>query len=161
MPQSLIQQVLECVRIFKTANSIATLCSVKAYIREGERFITLNLSQFAISSFISSSESRVARNLDEDVAKDLKGKKFILLKGEESLDENGQAALERIKSISSDLTDAYILKERLRTIYATAKDGYVAYCLLRSWCSMARCAGLSSRPLVSETSNTFGERYLT
>jgi hypothetical protein len=79
----------------------------------------------------------VARYLDEDVAKDLKGKKFILLKGEESLDENGQAALERIKSISSDLTDAYILKERLRTIYATAKDGYVAYCLLRSWCSMA------------------------
>ena len=59
---------------------------------------------------------RVARNLDEDVAKDLKGKKFILLKGEESLDENGQVALERIKAISSDLTDAYILKERLRTI---------------------------------------------
>ena len=59
------------------------------------------------------------------------------LKGGKSLDENGQAALERIKSISSDLTDAYILKERLRTIYATAKDGYDACCLLRSWCSMA------------------------
>ena len=59
----------------------------------------------------------MARNLDEDVAKDLKGKKFILLKGEESLDENGQVALERIKAISSDLTDAYILKERLRTIW--------------------------------------------
>lgn len=29
------------------------------------------------------------------------------------------------------------LMERLRTIYATAKDGYDAYCLLRSWCSMA------------------------
>ena len=39
--------------------------------------------------------------------------------------------LERIKAISSDLTDAYILKERLRTI------GYDAYCLLKSWCSMA------------------------
>ena len=75
--------------------------------------------------------------MDEDVAKDLKGKKFILLKGEESLDENGQVALERIKAISSDLTEAYILKERLRTIYATSKDGYDAYCLLRSWCSMA------------------------
>ena len=75
--------------------------------------------------------------MDEDVAKDLKGKKFILLKGEESLDENGQVALERIKAISSDLTEAYILKERLRIVHATSKDGYDAYCLLRSWCSMA------------------------
>jgi transposase len=79
---------------------------------------------------------RVARNLDEDVAKDLKGKKFILLKGEESLDQNGQESLARM-AINSDLADAYMLKERLRTIYATAKDGYGAYCLLRSWCSMA------------------------
>ena len=58
---------------------------------------------------------RVARSLDDDVAKDLKDKKFILLKGEESLDANGQEDLARIKAISSDLTDAYILKERLRT----------------------------------------------
>lgn len=79
----------------------------------------------------------MARSLDDDVAKDLKGKKFILLKGEESLDKNEQEDLARIKAISSDLIDAYILKERLRTIYATAKDGYDAYCLLCSWCSMA------------------------
>lgn len=94
---------------------------------------------------------RVARNLDEDVAKDLKGKKFILLKGEESLDENGQVALERIKAISSDLTDTYILKERLRTIYATAKDGYDAYCLLRSWCSMAEATQIPEVMAMAKT----------
>jgi transposase len=89
---------------------------------------------------------RVARNLDEDVAKDLEGKKFIFPKGEESLDENGQVALERIKAVGGDLADAYILKERLRTIYATAKDGRDAYCLLRSWCSMAEATERYSWP---------------
>jgi transposase len=94
---------------------------------------------------------RVARNLDEDVAKDLKGKKFILLKGEESLDQNGQADLARIKAINNDLADAYMLKERLRTIYTTAKDGYDAYCLLRSWCSMAEATEIAEVKAMANT----------
>ena len=59
--------------------------------------------------------------------------------------------LERIRAISSDLTEAYILKERLRTIYATSKDGYDAYCLLRSWCSMAEATQIPEVKAMAKT----------
>ena len=94
---------------------------------------------------------RVARNLDEDVAKDLKGKKFVLLKNEDSLDERGAEDLDRIRAISSDLSDAHMLKERLRAIYATAKDGFDAYCLLRGWCSMAEATNVPELAAMAKT----------
>ena len=94
---------------------------------------------------------RVARNLDEDTAKDLKGKKFALLKNEDSLDERGAEDLDRIRAISSDLNDAHMLKERLRAIYATAKDGFDAYCLLRGWCSMAEATNVPELAAMAKT----------
>jgi len=35
-----------------------------------------------------------------------------------------------------------MLKERLRAIYATAKNGFDAYCLLRGWCAAADATGV-------------------
>ena len=86
---------------------------------------------------------RVARKLDEDAAKDLKGKRFVLLRNEDDLDSKGAADLERIREINSDLADAHMLKERLRAIYATAKNGFDAYCLLRGWCAAADATGVA------------------
>ena len=59
---------------------------------------------------------RVVRKLDEDAARDLKGKRFVLLRNEDDLDSKGAEDLERIREINGDLADAHMLKERLRAI---------------------------------------------
>ena len=105
----------------------------------------------AMNERLDNVRRRVARNLDEDAAKDLKGKKFVLLKNEDSLDERGAEDLQRIRAISSDLNDAHLLKERLRTIYATAKNGFDAYCLLRGWCSMAEATNVPELAAMAKT----------
>lgn len=94
---------------------------------------------------------RVARKLDEDAAKDLKGKRFLLLKNEDDLDGKGAEDLERIRAINSDLADAHLLKERLRTIYATAENGFDAYCLLRGWCAAADATGVPELAVMAKT----------
>ena len=105
----------------------------------------------AMNERLDNVRRRVARNLDEDAAKDLKGKKFILLRNEDSLDERGAEDLDRIRAISSDLNDAHMLKERLRAIYATAKDGFDAYCLLRGWCAMAEATNVPELEAMANT----------
>ena len=40
---------------------------------------------------------------------------------------------------------------RSPTIYATAKDGYDAYCLLRSWCSMAEATQIPEVKAMAKT----------
>ena len=94
---------------------------------------------------------RVVRKLDEDAARDLKGKRFVLLRNEDDLDSKGAADLERIREINSDLADAHMLKERLRAIYATAKNGFDAYCLLRGWCAAADATGVPELAAMANT----------
>ncbi len=40
----------------------------------------------------------MARKLDEDAARDLKGKRFVLLRNEDDLDSKGAEDLERIRT---------------------------------------------------------------
>ena len=74
-----------------------------------------------------------------------------LLRNEDCLDSKGAADLERIREINSDLADAHMLKERLRAIYATAKNGFDAYCLLRGWCAAADATGVPELAAMAKT----------
>ena len=44
-----------------------------------------------------------------------------------------------------------MLKERLRAIYATAKNGFDAYCLLRGWCAAADATGVPELAAMANT----------
>ena len=74
-----------------------------------------------------------------------------LLRNEDDLDSKGAEDLERIREINSDLADAHMLKERLRAIYATAKNGFDAYCLLRGWCAAADATGVPELAAMAKT----------
>ena len=94
---------------------------------------------------------RVARKFDEDAAKDLKGKRFVLLRNEGDLDSKGVAELKRIRDINSDLADAHMLKVRLRAIYATARNGFDAYCLQRGLCAADDATGAPELAAMAKT----------
>lgn len=75
----------------------------------------------------------------------------MLLRNEDDLDSKGAEDLERIREINGDLADAHMLKERLRAIYATAKNGFDAYCLLRGWCAAADATGVPELAAMAKT----------
>ena len=77
---------------------------------------------------------------------------FSFFSGAASLcNSKGAEDLGRIREINSDLADAHLLKERLRTIYATAKDGFDAYCLLRGWCAATEATGVPELSAMAKT----------
>ena len=57
------------------------------------------------------------------------------------------------QSVNSKKQNAFTLlfHALTRIIYATAKDGYDAYCLLRSWCSMAEATQIPEVKAMAKT----------
>jgi transposase len=71
----------------------------------------------------------------------LKGLRYVVLRANENLKDDGRVKLQKLFAINEPLSKAYILKEQLRTIwrYVERKDGELA---LRDWISQAEASGL-------------------
>lgn len=80
---------------------------------------------------------KAMRCMDEQTRQAIKRKRFLFLKNIEDLDEDDDAALELARSMHQPLSDAYLLKEKLRSIYANASTAGEARAMLRQWCRLA------------------------
>ena len=71
----------------------------------------------------------------------IKNTRYLLLKGEENLDDKGRARLDRLLQINENLSTAYILKEELRAFWEEPhrRAGKKA---LRAWLQKAEESGL-------------------
>jgi len=79
----------------------------------------------------------VIRDLDDDARKSLKNMRMWFLKNREDLDKEALAALDKARAAFQPLSEAYLLKESLRGIYANAKDELDAMIMLEEWIRMA------------------------
>lgn len=84
---------------------------------------------------------RQARTLpDQDLAKELKGARWALLKNPKDLTYNQAVTLARIRGAGGELARAHALKEALRAVFAGDLEPAKVLDLLRRWCSWAsRC----------------------
>ncbi len=80
--------------------------------------------------------------LEDEQKKELKGKRTILLRNEEDLDEDALGELEKLRSKFIDLGTASIMKECLRNIYRLAMDSIVARKAFELWCDKANASGV-------------------
>lgn len=85
---------------------------------------------------------KAMRSMDEQTRKAIKRKRFLFLKNHDKLDEDEADALEKARSMHQPLSDAYMLKEELRSIYANAGSEEAARHLFERWCRLADDTGL-------------------
>ncbi len=86
---------------------------------------------------------RSTMNKLEDVQKkELKGKRFLLIRNEEDLDRDAQGELEKLRNEFADLGTASVMKECLRNIYKMAMDSTLARKAFELWCEKALASGI-------------------
>ena len=79
----------------------------------------------------------VMRDLDDDARKSLKNMRMWFLKNREDLDKEALVTLDKARAAFQPLSEAYLLKEQLRGIYANAADELDALAMLEEWIRMA------------------------
>jgi transposase len=94
---------------------------------------------------------RATRGMDEATRASIKGMRFLFLRNAEGLDAGGKASLETARAVCRELSDAYMLKERLRSIYALARDELDARLQLDEWCAMADGCGVDEMAGMAKT----------
>lgn len=89
--------------------------------------------------------------LEDEQKKELKGKRFLLLRNEESLSEDAAGELQKLRSEFEDLGTASLMKEYLRNIYKLA-DGYeLARTAFLLWCEKAEASGIQCLKQMAKT----------
>ena len=94
---------------------------------------------------------RVVRGLDEETRASIKGLRFSFLRNAEDLTPEQKAPLDAARGQFRELSDAYMLKEKLRSIYAQARTEADAAFQLEAWCSLAEACGVKEMAAMAKT----------
>lgn len=94
---------------------------------------------------------RVSKEMDENTRKAIKGNRKLLLRNAENLDEDEKTAVNAIRDLCQPIADAYMLKERLRSIYASAEDMLDAGVMLDQWCELAVATKIPEMKTMAKT----------
>ena len=79
------------------------------------------------------------------------GLSWHTVKNIEKLEPDEAAALAKARGLCKPLSDAYMLKEKLRSIYASAEGEPDAAVLLEEWCALADGTGLPEMAAMAKT----------
>lgn len=89
---------------------------------------------------IDETRRKMMRSLEDAERQELKGSRFVLLRGKEKLKESALEHLERLKQANQPLYQAYLLKERLRTFWSLpGREEGLAF--LNGWIEQAKGIG--------------------
>ena len=106
------------------------------------------LDRFHIVLWANEAISQLRRRIfsaspPDELGRELKGKKWVLLSAREALDKKGRQLLEELAGANEELYHAYLLKERLRGILRHPwKHAAVLRARVKEWIEMAREAGI-------------------
>lgn len=89
--------------------------------------------------------------LEDDQKKELKGKRFLLLRNEESLSAEAKEDLGGLRERFVDLGTASAMKEYLRNIYKMAPGASIAKLAFEKWCAMADESGIACLKTMAKT----------
>jgi len=105
----------------------------------------------AMNDKLDNVRRRVVRGVDEDTRAAIKGRRFLFLRNAEDLAPDDKAALDAARAQFRDLSDAYLFKERLRSIYAQACCEFDAAFQLDAWCAQAEACGVKEMAAMAKT----------
>ena len=94
---------------------------------------------------------RTMNQLSCDQKKQLKNKRWLLLRNIENLTETARADLDHLREEFSELGTASAMKEVLRNIYQMADGVAVAELAFTKWCSMADESGVDALKRMAKT----------
>jgi transposase len=89
--------------------------------------------------------------LEENQKKELKGKRFLLLRNEENLSDEAADELKKIRFDFKDLGTASMMKEYLRNIYKLADSYDLARTAFLLWCEKAEVSGIHCLKQMAKT----------
>jgi len=90
-------------------------------------------------------------NLEKEQKKELKGKRFLLLRNEENLSVDAAADLQKLRYEFKDLGTASLMKEYLRNIYKIANTCELAQAAFMLWCEKAEASGIRCLKQMAKT----------
>lgn len=89
--------------------------------------------------------------LEDDQKKELKGKRFLLLRNEESLSTTAKEELGELRERFEEFGTASAMKEYLRNIYRMAPGASLAKLAFEKWCAMADESGIACLKTMAQT----------
>lgn len=89
--------------------------------------------------------------LAQEQEKELKGKRFVLLRNEENLNAQAKQELKKLRFEFKDLGTASMMKEHLRNIYSMADSCELARKAFTLWCKKAEVSGISCLKKMAKT----------
>jgi len=89
--------------------------------------------------------------LDEETRSQLKNKRKLFLRNQENLNESDHLQLEEVKETFDDLSTTHAMKEKLRSIYRTAKLKEDARMLFEDWIKAAENSGIAVLKTMAKT----------
>lgn len=94
--------------------------------------------------------STMAR-LEDEQKKELKGKRFLLIRNKETLNADALDQLETLKGEFEELGTAWFMKECLRNIYSMTHDSANARLAFELWCDKALASGVACLKTMAKT----------
>jgi len=94
---------------------------------------------------------RTMSKLEEEQKKELKGKRFLLLRNEEDLSSDAAADLKKLRFTFKDLGTASLMKEYLRNIYKMADSYELARTAFLLWSEKAEASGVQCLKQMAKT----------
>lgn len=89
--------------------------------------------------------------LEDEQKKELKGKRFLFLRNEESLSADSAEELKKLRFEFKDLGTASLMKEFLRNIYRLADSCELARTAFLLWCEKAEASGIRCLKQMAKT----------
>lgn len=105
----------------------------------------------AINDRLDKVRRRVSRDMDAATREAVKGNRRLFLRNAENLEPDEVATLAKARELCKPLSDAYMLKEKMRSIYASAEGELDAAILLEEWCALADGTGLPEMASMAKT----------
>jgi len=94
---------------------------------------------------------RTMNKLESEQKKELKNKRFLLLRNEESLSPEAADELKALRFEFKDLGTASLMKEHLRNIYKMANTWPLARTAFLLWCQKAEASGIQCLKQMAKT----------
>ncbi len=105
----------------------------------------------ALNERLDKVRRRVSRDMDAATREVVKGKRRLLLRNAEDLEPDELETIEKIRQRCQPLSDAYMLKEQMRSIYASAASELDAAVMLEQWCALADATGIPEMATMAKT----------
>ncbi|MEM7375783.1 MAG: ISL3 family transposase [Bacteroidota bacterium] len=96
-----------------------------------------------LNKVVTKTRREIQRDASDEIKKQLKGSRWLLVKNQEDLSDDEQASLDSLYKLSPELKDLHLLKESFRSIFESQLDYDDALWEIGDWCEQALESGYS------------------